>query len=108
MFACFCYILLLVIQYFVAKGKACEEGLRIIDDIDNLDVILLTVPFFYSNFVGFFTPLPINNNNNIIEQKNNITEWQLNACFGDGSTNQIDMMSTNDLSIIVRKYLCVI
>ena len=92
----------------VAKGKACEEGLRIIDGIENLDVILLTVPFFYSNFVGFFTPLPINNNNNIIEQKNNITEWQLNACFGDGSTNQIDMMSTNDLSIIVRKYLCVI
>ena len=76
--------------------------------ISFLDVILLTVQFFYSNFVGFFTPLPINNNNNISEQKNNITEWQLNACFGDGSTNQIDMMSTNDLSIIVRKYLCVI
>ena len=85
----------IILSSQTAKGKGGEEAVRILNDIPGLHVILLTVPFFYSNFLAFFTPLP----------NKSQTEWEMSACFGDGST-PIDMMNAADLGRIVRKYLC--
>jgi hypothetical protein len=67
--------------------------LKITQGIDGLNVILLTVPFFYTNFLAFFVPLP----------NEGRTQWELSACFGDGAT-KIDMMSVSDLGGLVCKY----
>ena len=74
-----------------AKGKGGEQALKILEGIDGLDLVLVVVPFFYSNFLAFFTPL------------STPTQWELSASFGDGST-KIDMMNVTDLGVVVRKY----
>lgn len=84
--------------FSAAKGKAGQEALKMVKGMeDHLNVILLTVPFFYSNFLAFFAPLP----------NDGRTQWELSACFGDGST-KIDMMSAGDLSTIVRKFFKIV
>jgi nucleoside-diphosphate-sugar epimerase len=55
-----------------------------------LQLILVTTPFFYSNLLAFFAPLP----------NEGKTQWELGACFGHGST-KIDMMYGSDLGRIV-------
>eukprot|EP00980_Cylindrotheca_fusiformis_P029257 scaffold22778_cov166-Cylindrotheca_fusiformis.AAC.4 len=70
-----------IVPHFSAKGKGGEEALRLLEDTPGIDLILLTLPFLYSNFLGFFAPLPNEEN----------TQWELTASFGDGYT-KIDMM----------------
>lgn len=81
-----------IVPHYTAKGRGGEYGLEYLKNDFELVLTLLTMPFFYSAFLGFFAPLPD-------EGK---TQWQLNACFGDG-TNPIDMMAASDLAYIVRK-----
>jgi hypothetical protein len=83
-----------LISLFIAKGKGGEQALKLVEGVDGLDLVLVMVPFFYSNFLAFFTPNPINPER---------TQWELAACFGDGST-KIDMMNVSDLGVLVRKY----
>ncbi|GKY92180.1 NmrA-like domain-containing protein 1 [Mayamaea pseudoterrestris] len=79
-----------IVPHYTSKGRGGEYGMEYLKNISNLKLTLLTMPFFYSAFLGFFAPLPD-------ESK---TQWQLNACFGDG-TNSIDMMGASDLAYIV-------
>lgn len=79
---------------FQAKGKGGETAMKMLSDTPELELILLTMPFFYSNFLAFFVPLP----------NEGKTQWELSASFGDGATN-IDMMSVSDLGMLVTN-LC--
>lgn len=62
----------------------------ILKDTPELKLILLTTPFFYSNFLAFFAPIPNEGH----------TQWELCASFGDGTT-KLDMMSSGDLGHLV-------
>ena len=55
------------------------------------------MPFFFSNFLAFFAPLP---NNPDYEKA---TQWELSASFGDGGSTVIDMMHVADLGVLVGK-----
>jgi nucleoside-diphosphate-sugar epimerase len=81
-----------IVPHYTAKGRGGEYGMEFLQDNPDLKLTLLTMPFFYSTFLGFFVPL----------SDEGKTQWQLNACFGDGS-NLIDMMGASDLAYIVRK-----
>jgi hypothetical protein len=107
------------IYIYTAKGQGGEQALTIMEGIPGLDLILITVPFFYSNFLAFFAPLP----------NPGRTQWELTACFGASSSNnnnntttttttstttattkkekKIDMMSASDLSVLVREYISI-
>jgi len=82
------------VPHFTSKAKGGAFGVEALADIPDLKLTLLTMPFLYSNFLGFFAPL----------KDESGTQWNLMACFGDGS-NKIDMMGSADLSRIVRKLL---
>lgn len=82
-----------IVPHYSAKGKGGEYAVKYLKDINDLKLTLITMPFLYSNFLGFFAPLP----------NERRTQWMLTACFGDGN-NKIDMMSEYDLSYIIRKY----
>ena len=77
----------------IAKGRGGKEALKIVGDIPGLNLVLLTMPFFYSNFLAFFVPLPNKAQN----------QWELSAAFGDGAI-QIDMMNCSDLGHLVGTY----
>lgn len=79
-----------IVPHFSAKGKGGDYAVSFLKDTPELTLTLVTIPFLYSNFLGFFAPVPIDD-----ERKN---QWALSACFGDG---KIDMMSPWDLSYIV-------
>lgn len=83
-----------VVPHFSAKGRGGEQALKMLKDGNNpnLKLVLLTLPFFYSNFLAFFCPLP----------NEGRTDWELSGCFGDGET-KIDMMSVSDLGTLVGK-----
>ena len=66
--------------------------------MEGLNLTLLTLPFVYSNFLGFFTPLPVA----VGKDGNTSNQWQISASLGDG-LNPIDMISVTDLSVVVRK-----
>jgi NmrA-like family len=83
-----------IVPHFTAKGRGGAFGMEYLAPIPDLRLTLLTMPFFYSNFLGFFAPL----------RDETSTQWMLTACFGNGS-NKIDMMSACDLSNIVRTLL---
>jgi hypothetical protein len=85
-----------IVPHFSAKGRGGEFGLDYWKGIPDLKLTLATLPFLYSNFLGFFCPLPD-------EGK---TQWTLSACFGDGD-RPVDMMGTRDLSTIIRKYVAI-
>ena len=114
-----------IVPHYSAKGKGGEYAMDLIrhyqDEIEEqglsktfgVRLTLLTLPFLYSNFLGFFAPLP-NNNNTMMNGTNGGTDspsktttttsqWILSACFGNGN-NKIDMMGSVDLTTIVRKY----
>jgi len=82
-----------VVPHYSAKGRGGEYAVQLLSALPELKLTLLTLPFLYSNFLGFFTPLPVQGR----------TQWILAACLGDGS-NKIDMMGVDDLTGIVRKY----
>jgi nucleoside-diphosphate-sugar epimerase len=82
-----------IVPHYSAKGKGGEYAVEYLRDIPDLKLTLITMPFLFSNFLGFFAPLP----------NEGRTQWTLSACFGDGS-NKIDMMGVSDLTDIVRKY----
>ena len=79
-----------IVPHYSAKGRGGEYAQEYLADCPDLQLTLLTLPFLFSNFLGFFCPLP------------DETQWTLAACFGDGS-NLIDMMGAQDLAVIVRK-----
>jgi hypothetical protein len=86
-----------IVPHFTAKGRGGKYAVQYIHDHvvnGNITITLITIPFLYSNFLSFFTPLPDETR----------TQWLLTGCFGDGNKNKIDMMSTSDLSIIIRMY----
>ena len=64
--------------------------MKLLEDTPQLELILVTMPFFYSNFLAFFAPLP----------NEGRTQWELCASFGDGAT-KIDMMNVSDLGVLV-------
>jgi hypothetical protein len=66
--------------------------LKLLEDTPDLELTLLTMPFFYSNFLAFFCPLP----------NEGRTQWELSASFGDGAT-KIDMMNVSDLGLLVGR-----
>lgn len=80
-----------IVPHYSGKGKGGEEAQRMLQDVDGLNLILLTMPFFYSNFLAFFCPLPNNERQ---------TQWELSGSFGDG-LYKIDMMSVSDLGPLV-------
>jgi hypothetical protein len=81
-----------IVPHFTAKGKGGEYAVEYLAQYTpDLKLTLLTMPFFYSNFLGFFAPL----------RDETATQWMLTACFGDES-NKIDMMGAADLAKIVR------
>mmetsp|Transcript_18370 Transcript_18370/g.44361 ORF Transcript_18370/g.44361 Transcript_18370/m.44361 type:complete len:745 (-) Transcript_18370:45-2279(-) len=86
-----------IVPHYSSKGKAGMEALEMFrktddgDDNSDLNLVLLTMPFFYSNFLAFFCPLPNNDKH---------SQWELSGSFGDGS-NVIDMMSVTDLAPLV-------
>jgi nucleoside-diphosphate-sugar epimerase len=82
-----------IVPHFTAKGKGGEYAVEYLQNYPDLKLTLLTMPFLYSNFLGFFAPL----------RDETGTQWMLTACFGDG-TNKIDMMGASDLAKIVRTY----
>jgi len=96
--------LLIETRALAAKGRGAKFALDLLAKQDEatqkgITLTLLTLPFVYSNFLGFFTPLPAvesSSNNNTSNQ------WQINASLGDGE-KPLDMLSVTDLSIIVRK-----
>jgi nucleoside-diphosphate-sugar epimerase len=81
-----------VVPHYSAKGRGGAYATEALSNVPELRLTLITVPFLYSNFLGFFAPLPADDRR---------TQWQLTACFGDGR-NKIDMMSSSDLAKIVR------
>lgn len=83
-----------IVPHFTAKGKGGAHAVEFLAQFPDLKLTLLTMPFLYSNFLGFFAPL----------HDDTATQWMLTACFGDG-TNKIDMMSASDLAKIVRTYI---
>jgi len=84
-----------IVPHFTAKAQGAAYAVEALSNYaPHLKLTLLTLPFLYSNFLGFFAPL----------QDETGTQWNLTACFGDGS-NKIDMMGSADLSRIVRKSL---
>jgi nucleoside-diphosphate-sugar epimerase len=82
-----------IVPHYSAKGRGGEYAVEFLKDIPGLELTLITMPFLFSNFLGFFAPLP----------NEGRTQWSFAACMGDGS-NKIDMMGVSDLSAIVRKY----
>ena len=82
-----------VVPHYSAKGKGGKYILEYLTkEAPAIYVTLLTMPFFFSNFLGFFCPLPDETR----------TQWTLPACMGDGS-QKIDMMGARDLKSIVPK-----
>jgi hypothetical protein len=79
-----------VVPHYSAKGKGGEEAAKMLQSTPDLKLIQLTMPFFYSNFLAFFCPLP----------NDGKTQWQLLGCFGPGN-NKIDMMSVSDVGPLV-------
>jgi hypothetical protein len=86
-----------IVPHYSAKGRGGDEALRMLKDENSpsLKLVLLTLPFFYSNFLAFFCPLP----------NEGRTAWELSGCFGDGET-KIDMMSVSDLGTLVGTSSC--
>jgi len=82
-----------IVPHYSAKGKGGEYAVDFLKHIPDLKLTLITIPFLYSNFLGFFAPLP----------NEGRTQWTLAACLGDGN-NKIDMMGAADLTKIVRKF----
>ena len=62
------------------------------ENIPEISITLVTLPFLHSNFLGFATPLPN-------EAK---TQWTIEAAFGD---SPIDMFSTEDLFHLIPSIL---
>ena len=81
-----------IVPHYTAKGRGGTYAMEYLKEIPELKLTLITIPFLYSNFLGFFVPLP----------NERRSQWMLTACFGDGR-NEIDMMSASDLSYIVCK-----
>jgi hypothetical protein len=79
-----------VVPHYSAKGKGGEEALRMLQSTPELSLIQLTMPFFYSNFLAFFCPLP----------NDGRTQWELSGSFGSGET-KIDMMAVTDVGVLV-------
>eukprot|EP00934_Nitzschia_sp_Nitz4_P008358 Nitzschia sp. Nitz4//scaffold7_size249615//98186//100242//NITZ4_001167-RA/size249615-augustus-gene-0.7-mRNA-1//1//CDS//3329558412//8348//frame0 len=75
-----------IVPHFSAKGKGGEMALQLLKDEPDLKLVLLIPPFFYSNFLAFFTPIP----------NDGRTQWELCGSFGDGAT-KLDMMNCGDL-----------
>lgn len=89
-----------IVPHYSAKGKGGQYGMEYLKDTPELKLTLLTLPFLFSNFLGFFAPLPSSTND---ENHKQIIQWTLTACFGDGH-HPIDMMSSSDLSYMIRKF----
>jgi hypothetical protein len=87
-----------IVPHYSGKGRGGMEAQRMLQDVEGLNLTQLTMPFFYSNFLAFFCPLP-NNDKQI--------QWELSGSFGDGS-NVIDMMSVSDMSPLVGKFVGVL
>jgi hypothetical protein len=84
-----------VVPHYSAKGKGGEKAAQMLSSTTpELNLIQLTMPFFYSNFLAFFCPLP----------NEGRTQWELSGCFGSGET-KIDMMAVTDLGILVGKFI---
>lgn len=79
-----------IVPHYSAKGRGGEAALQMLQDTAGINLILLSMPFFYSNFLGFFAPLP----------NQGRTQWELTAAFGNGSTI-IDMMDAGNLGRLV-------
>jgi hypothetical protein len=79
-----------IVPHYSANGSGGENAMELLRDTPDLELILLTTPFLYSNFLAFFAPLP----------NEGKTQWELPAAFGDGAT-KIDMMSGSDLGQVV-------
>lgn len=83
-----------VVPHYSAKGKGGEAALTMLQNTPELKLIQLTMPFFYSNFLAFFCPLP----------NEGRTQWELSGCFGSGET-KIDMMAVTDLGPLVGEFI---
>jgi len=77
-----------VVPHFTGKGRAADYAVKLLKEIPDLSITLLTLPFSHSNFLASTIPLPN-------EARN---QWTMNACFGDAA---IDMFSVSDLQYVV-------
>ncbi|KAL3924658.1 MAG: hypothetical protein SGILL_000910 [Bacillariaceae sp.] len=83
-----------IVPHYSAKGKGGEAAAKMLQSTPDLQLIQLNMPFFYSNFLAFFCPLP----------NDGKTQWQLSGCFGPGDS-KIDMMAVSDLGRLVVNVL---
>jgi nucleoside-diphosphate-sugar epimerase len=47
-----------IVPHYSAKGRGGEYAVELLKDIPGLMLTLITMPFLFSNFLGFFSPLP--------------------------------------------------
>ncbi|CAB9496847.1 NmrA-like family domain-containing protein 1 [Seminavis robusta] len=90
-----------IVPHYSAKGKGAGYAKQLLQDTpgaSGLALTLVTLPFVYSNFLGFFTPLPVSSE----QDKHNANQWSISASLGDGS-KPLDMMSVSDLSNIIPR-----
>jgi nucleoside-diphosphate-sugar epimerase len=86
-----------LVPHYTAKGRGADYAMALLKDVPGLTLTLITLPFVYSNFLGFFTPLPAP-----AASSHSLHQWSISASLGDG-TKPLDMMAVSDLSHIVRK-----
>lgn len=91
-----------LVPHFSAKGKGADYGLNLLQDVPGITLTLITLPFVFSNFLGFFTPLPFPVEAEATNH-HSLHQWSISASLGDG-TKPLDMMAVSDLSHIVRTY----
>jgi NmrA-like family len=91
-----------LVPHYSAKGKGANYALQLLRDVPGLTLTLITLPFVYSNFLGFFTPLPLPMEATNTNHHSN-HQWSISASLGDG-TKPLEMMAVSDLSHIVRTY----
>jgi len=85
-----------VVPHYSAKGRGAQYAMEYLANDSKVAVTLLTIPFLYSNFLGFFCPLPADDPK---------TQWHLTACLGEDGSQKIDMMGARDLKYIVPRIL---
>lgn len=81
-----------ICAHYTGKARGGQYGLKLVENIPELSLTLVTLPFLHSNFFGFAMPVP----------NEARTQWTIEAAFGDA---EIDMFSTEDLGLLIPSIL---
>ena len=81
-----------ICAHYTGKARGGQYGLKLVQNITDISLTLVTLPFLHSNFLGFAMPVP----------NEARTQWTIEAAFGDA---EIDMFSTEDLGHLIPSIL---